>query len=262
MNMNEFEKMLRQHGKTAKFTVKSPFNIKRKEFEIMKRKKFILKKVLLTAVIVSLIGTTVFSAVSFLSAREVANKVGDATLSKYFEKDEIISETKTDGKYKATVLGITSGENISDFKSSVWDVFPNRTYVSVAVEKSDGSEMTYDDEILVTPLIQGLKPWQYNIVTMNGGYSAQIIDGVLYRIIECDNVEYFSDKNIYLAVTDSVFLNNTQYDFDEKTGKITENKEYDGTNILFDLKLDKSKADPKKAQEYLDKLHEEQGIGE
>lgn len=256
MNLAQLEKKLEKHAKATKSAMATPFDIEREELYIMKKRSFKPKKLLLTAIIVCLIGITAFSAIHFLSPKEVAEEIGDTALSQYFDEDNIISETKTDGKYKATVLGIASGQKISNFKSSSWDLFPDRTYVAVAVEKTDGSDMTYDDEILVTPLIQGLNPQRYNIVTMNGGYSAKIIDGILYRITECDSVEFFADRNIYLAVTDTTFLNKNQYNFDEKNGIITENENYEGTNILFDLELDKSKADPQKARDYLERLEE------
>ena len=41
---------------------------------------------------------------------------------------------------------------------------------------------------------------------------------------------------------------------DETTGLITESKDYDGLNILFDLPLDPAKADPERAKQYVDSL--------
>ena len=161
----------------------------------------------------------------------------------------------------ANVLGIASGENLSKFESSSWELFPEKTYAVVAVEKTDGSPMSFDDQILVTPLIEGLRPWEYNIFTMNGGYTADIIDGVLYRIIEFDNIEYFADRNVYIAVLSEAFPDNTAYSFDETTGAIAPKDDYNGTNILIKLELDKSKADPKKAMEYLNKLNEDMSDG-
>lgn len=255
--MNELEKKLREHSKNVKSFISAPFDIKREELYMTKR-KFNFKWVILAAAIICLIGTSVYAAVKLLSPKEIAGELGDKTLAEYFGEGAM-SETKTDGKYKATVLGVTSGEKISDFKASVWEVYPDRTYVAVAVEKTDGSEMTYDDEILVTPFISGLDPQRYNIITMHGGYSAKIIDGILYRIIECDSIEYFADRNLYLGIADTVFPKKGQFDFDESAGNISENKEYSGTNILFELKLDKSKANPEKAQEYLQSLENQSG---
>ena len=58
-----------------------------------------------------------------------------------------------------------------------------------------------------------------------------------------------------MAVLSEPFLDNTSYSFDGKTGAIAPMKDYKGTNILIKLKLDKSKANPEKAAEYLDKLN-------
>lgn len=256
MEISELENRLTKHAEVTKSVMRSPFDNERNEFIMTKKNHNIKKIAILAAATICLIGTTVFAAYHLMSAKDLANRLGDSKLAQYFDAQGTISDTITDGAYKATVLGITSGENLSDFKSSSWDIFSERTYAVVAVEKADGSDMSYEDEILVTPLIQGLKPWQYNIFTMNGGYTADIIDGVLYRIIEFDSIEYFADREVYMAILSDSFLNNTSYAFDEATGKISPKETFDGTNILIKLNLDKAKANPQKAQEYLNTLNE------
>lgn len=219
-----------------------------------------IRKTIAIAACIALVGvSTVFAAYKYLSAEQLAYELGDNKLAEIFnnKEDNFIQQGETIGDYKAAIIDITSGKNISDFKSSSWDIHPERTYAVVAVEKTDGTEMTYDDEILVTPLIEGLEPWKYNIFTMNGGYCADIIDGVLYRIIEFDNIEYFADRNIYIAVLNNVFYDNDAYNYDEKTGLITRNNDYEGTNILFNLNIDKSKANPQKAEEYIKEIEDE-----
>lgn len=168
-----------------------------------------------------------------------------------------VMQTVTDGAYSVTYLGHVTGEYISDRTSSSWELNPDRIYVAVAIEKVDKTPMEYEDTIFVSPLIQGLTPWKYNIGTMNGGSVGKIIDGVLYRIIQCDNVEMFADKKLYLAVSDTAFFSIDAFLYNEATGEITVNEAYEGTNILFDLELDPSKADPIKAKEYLDRFEQE-----
>ena len=219
-----------------------------------------VKKIIIMAACVTLVCvSTAFAAYKYLSAGQIAYNLGDYKLAEIFNNkdDDFIQQNEIIGDYKASIIDITSGKNISNFKSSSWDLHPERTYAVVAVEKTNGKEMTYDDEILVTPLIQGLEPWVYNIYTMNGGYSENIIDGVLYRIIELDNIEYFADKKIYIAVLNNVFYDTNAYNYDIKTGLITRNSDYKGTNILFDLDIDKSKADPQKAEEYINEIQKE-----
>ena len=66
---------------------------------------------------------------------------------------------------------------------------------------------------------------------------------------------------MYIAVLSEAFLDNTAYSVDETTGAIAPKDDYNGTNILIKLELDKSKADPKKAMEYLNKLNEDMSDG-
>lgn len=256
MKMSDLESRLQEHASIIKSNIATPFDFESEELNMTKNNYSIKRTILLTAAIICIIGITVFAASHLMSAKDVANTLGDTKLAQYFKEQGTVSDTVSDGEYKATILGITSGENLSKFKSSAWEIFAERTYAVVAIEKNNGTPMTFEDEILVTPLIEGLKPWQYNIFTMNGSYTADIIDGVLYRIIEFDSIEYFADKNVYMAVLSEPFLDNTAYSFNEATGAIAPKEDYDGTNILIKLELDKSKANPKKAAEYLDKLND------
>lgn len=262
MGLSDFEKRMYDHASSVKNTLAYPFKIESEEL-IMTKEKFSMRKTVLIAVaIICILGTTVFAAYHYLTAKDVANTFGDTELAKYFGEHGAISETITDGGYKATVLGIVSGENISNFESSAWEIFPERTYAVVAVEKTDGTSMTFEDTILVSPLIEGLKPWEYNIFRMNGGYQSNIIDGVLYRIIEFDSIEYFADRKVYMAILSDSFIDNKPYSYNEETGVITANKDYEGTNILIELELDKSKADPDKAEQYLKKVWASSSDGE
>lgn len=249
-----------EHARTVKEHINVNFNIETEEKIMKKNHKFVRSAVLIAAA-VCLIGTSAFAAYRLLSAGDVAFRLGDSELAKYFDEGTY-SETVTDGDYRATVLGIATGEGLSKFESSAWELFPERTYAVVAVERSDGSDMSFDDEILVSPLIEGYAPWNLNIMSMHGGYSANIIDGVLYRIIELDAIECFADRNVYMAVVSEAFLDNKPFAFDEETGKITPKEDYDGTNILIKLNLDPNKADSKKAEEYLERLFSDEGESE
>jgi hypothetical protein len=73
-------------------------------------------------------------------------------------------------------------------------------------------------------------------------------------MIECDNIELFADRSIYLCVMDTPFYNVEAYNYDEKTGEITVNENYTGMNLLFNLPLDKAKADPEAASKYLEQF--------
>ncbi|WP_324822444.1 hypothetical protein [Sinanaerobacter sp. ZZT-01] len=206
---------------------------------------------------------TAFAAWTLLTPKEIATEYGDKQLATAFESKDAVSmqESKTYGKYTVTLLGAVSGKNLSDVCSEEEQLSPEKTYAVVAIANKDGSPMpktsdeTYGEEaFFVSPLIQGLNPAEYNIITMHGGYSEIVRDGIKYRIIECDNVELFADKALYMCVSNTTFLDRDAYTFDEKTGTISANKDYEGMNLLFDLPLKKEKANKDAAKQYLKKL--------
>ena len=140
----------------------------------------------------------------------------------------------------------------------------DRTYVVTAIENADGtprpdtSEDGYGEEpFFVSPLIEGLNPAIYNSVTMNGSYFEIVQNGVQYRIAECNNVEMFADRQVYLCVNDGSFYNNEAYLYNETSGSIKRNEEYQGVNALFILPLDKSKADKEAADKYVKEFEKE-----
>lgn len=211
------------------------------------------------AVILAAGGVTTYATWKYLSMDEVARETKGDKLAKAFQgRDAIrINESQTHGKYKVTLIGITSGKNLTEYYMSGDDgKYEDRTYVVTAIEYKDGSPMSMessDSNFLVTPLIKGEKPWQCNIYHMNGGSSSFVKDGILYYLSEWDNIEAFAKRGVYLGVLDNVFLDNMVYDFDEETGEITQNKDYKGMNVLFTVPMDESKADEAAADALLKK---------
>ena len=281
VDLQELEKRLEVHANRMKCTVAPPFSIdetideideilekQQKESEVIpmtleKTTKKSLKTILLAAAFVCALSATAFAAYQYLTAGEVADRLGDKKLAAELGGSSFAPQTMTDGDYQATVLGVVSGENISDFQPDTWEVSPGNTYAVVAVEKIDGTPMTFDDEILVTPLIQGQTPWQYNIFTMHSGSAQmQIVDGVLYRVVEFDDIQCFADREVYLAVLGEPFISNASYEMDENSGIIMPKADYDGCNILFTLPLDPAKADPAKAEQILKAIDAEMSVGD
>ena len=219
---------------------------------------------LLVILLTLLMSFSVYAAWKILSPEEIAQELGDKGLAIAFQSEDatVINETICSGGYNISFLGIVSGKDLSDFKGSAHEIYPNRTYAVVAIAKEDGSPMpsTSDDEygetpFFISPLIKGEKPWWCNIVTMNGSYSELVADGIMYRLIECDDIEIFADRELYLCVSSTTFYSKEAYNYNEETGDISPNLEFDGINILFDLPLDPSKADPEKAEKYLQDLY-------
>lgn len=211
---------------------------------------------------------TGYATWKYLTPNQVAEVAEDQGLAAAFESEDAVAvnETQECGNYRITLLGIVSGKNLSKYliEDEAGNVSKDRTYVVTAIENADGtprpatSDDRYgEDPFFVSPLIQGLNPAFYNIVTMGGAYFETVQDGIQYRIAECDNVEKFADRPVYLCVSDGNFYNNEAYRYDEKNGAISRNEGYSGVNALFALPLDGSKADKEEAESYLKSLEDE-----
>ncbi|MEL7565497.1 MAG: DUF4179 domain-containing protein [Clostridiales bacterium] len=203
--------------------------------------------------------TTAFAAWYFLSPSDVADRLESPVLAEAFRSDNalLVNETKSQSGYDVTFLGIVSGKGLTELDGTVDTA---KTYAVAAIAKQEGSMPNPSDEdfdnvpFFVSPLIKGQKPWLYNIASMNGGYSACVVDGVLYRLIDCDSLEMFADRGLELIVSSTNFYSTKAYNYDEATGLVTPNPDFDGVNLVFDLPLDPTKGDFEKAQQYLDTL--------
>lgn len=223
--------------------------------------------VAVAAIALLFVTTTAFAAWHFLKPSEVAKKFGDQKLSTAFDGETAvtINEAYTSGDYTFTLLAIMSGKDITDHQTySNGDILSDRTYAVVAIAKADGNPMptTMDEEygnppFYVSPYIKGLKPWQVNANTMNGGYSETVADGIMYRMVECDEVTMFADKGIYLGINTGAFFNSEAFIYNEGTGELKANPDYDGSSVVFNLPFNKELGDAEKAKQYLDSLWNE-----
>ncbi|WP_152967801.1 DUF4179 domain-containing protein [Oxobacter pfennigii] len=203
--------------------------------------------------------TTAFAAWYFLSPSDVADRLESPVLAEAFRSDDalLVNETKFKGGYDVTFLGIVSGKGLTELDGTVDTA---KSYAVVAIAKQEGSMPDTSGEdfgnvpFFVSPLIKGQKPWLYNIASMNGGYSACVVDGVMYRLIDCDSLEMFADRGLELIVSSTNFYSTKAYNYDEATGLVTPNPDFDGVNLVFDLPLDPAKGDFEKARQYLDTL--------
>lgn len=211
-----------------------------------------------TAIALSIGSVSVLAAWNYLAPDKVAEIMENEGLMAAFKsKDAVtINESQTCGDLKVTLLGMVSGKNLSKYVNQLDE---NKTYVVTAFENTDGTPMDFEKaDIIVSPLVKGLKPWQFNVFFLGGGAESAKVqeEKVVYRITECDSVEMFADKGVYISVSDGV-PSSDAYQFNEKTGEITRNESYKGVNALFNLPIDESKADPKAAEKYLKEMEEE-----
>ncbi len=226
-----------------------------------KQKRRIPAAAMVAALALSVGSVTAFAAWQYMTPDKVAEVMEDKGLMKAFKSEDaiIINESQMNGDFKITLLGMVSGKNLSQYMTEELDA--DKTYVVTAIENADGTPIDMDNggynlvDLVVSPFVKGLEPWQYNVYTMNGGCTAKTEDGIEYRITECDNIEMFADRGLYISVTDGA-PSADAYQYDEKTGEITRKESYKGVNALFNLPIDKSKADPEAAEQYLKEMND------
>lgn len=225
--------------------------------------------VIVAACIVMLCSGTALAVYKYLTPAQVAEETEDDTLQKAFSSADavLVNETQVSGGYRITLLGSVAGKNLSDFipvdTNTGIKESNNKIYTVVAIERADGTPMPDvssddygDTPFYVSHYIQGLDPNRYSLMSMGGGYSELVRDGVMYRLLEMDNIEMFADRGIYVGVSSGSFYDSAAYHYDAGTGEMSRNGNYAGVNALFRLPVDTSKADPVAAEAYLKKLQE------
>lgn len=269
MNSNEkFDRMLRQalasSTEPEEDLNQSIINRykERNQLKSSYRKK--ISSVMLVAVFAVAMSITAVAATQLFSPKQVAEHAGDRILSEAFESSDAIeiNQTASSGNYTFTLHGIVSGAGLSELPGSAAERHPERTYAVISIARQDGKPMPHtsdpdfgEESFFISPLVKGLKPWQVNIASMGGSYSEFVMDGIMYRLIECDGVAMFADRGVYMAMSSgSPFYNTEAFDYNESTGEVSPRTDYDGASLLFDLPLDKAKADPEKADAYLQEL--------
>lgn len=219
-----------------------------------------------TAMLLLLLATTAFAAWYLKKPAEVAGRLENRKLASAFEEIEFEPQSATGGGYVFTLLGVVSGKDITDHPTSDLEgkIYRDRTYAVVAIGRGDGPPPVDEidvcsgfPELYISPYIRGLEPWLVNAHTLHGGYTELTEDDVVYRIIDCDQVTIFADKGVYLGVSSGICPDRDAFIYDHKTGVLAVNQEYGGISILFDLPLDRSLADPEKAQHCLEVLRDE-----
>lgn len=228
-----------------------------------RRKKFCTA--VLTAALVIGIPAGAFAAWHLMSPAQVATQLQEAALAEAFANDNAITlnQVQEGGDYKFTLMGLISGADCSEILKDNGNA-AQQMYAVVAIERLDGAPMPDTDsadyameQFVVSPLIQGEKPWQVNIFSMKGSSAAFVQDGVEYRLVQYDNLLPFADREVYLSVTDSV-PDNQMYVQQSADGSLVKNPDYDGINVLFTLPLDTAQADGQKADALLQQwLHDD-----
>ena len=238
--------------------------ILRKAKENHQMKKYTFKKAIATAACIGLAAlgsVSAYAAYRYLSPSQVADRVStNKTVSDAFAgKDAIaINETQSSNGYSITLLGLVSGENLQLHipEENAQTLTASHTYAVVAIESIDGDTMKYED-FCISPLINGVDFMLANNATMNTFLTYFEQDGVLYHLLECENLEIFAKRGVQLGVVDNFGQETQAFYMDETTGVYHKQKGYEKTNALFTLPLDESKADEIAAESYIQNLMNE-----
>ncbi len=238
--------------------------------KMAERKNWRLTAAIAGGLVLCISSVTVYAAWKYLPASDVAANVQGRNLAEAFAGEQafVINEVQSYGDYRVTLLSIISGRMLSEYPHyHNGEIAADRTYVVIAIENGNGVPMpdTSDEsygnlEFFASPLIGDFNPAFYNIAGMSGNYTDMTEEGILYRLLECSNVEIFADHDLYLCVSEGMFYDSEAYCYDELTGKISRNENYEGMNALFELPMDIAKADPQKAAEYMAELGFESDI--
>lgn len=212
------------------------------------------------AVCVLAVGSiTVYAAYKYLSPSQVAEEVSDNNaLAKAFESKDavLVNETQISGDYEITLLGLVSGTNLAPCvdESETGKLEESRMYAAVAVNRTDGKALEAEEKKCISPLLNGVEWMVANNGTMDVGLSWFVKDGVIYELLDCDNLEMFAERGVQVGVVDEFCDETEAFSMDKNTGVYSKKSGYAGTNALFDLPLDKTKADEKAAEAYIEKL--------
>lgn len=210
-----------------------------KEDETMHGKKFTIP--LIAAALIAVLTAGALGAAYFLSPKDIAEHFEDKTLAAEFAKIDtpFALEPQTSGDYTVSILGVTSGKNLSDYA----DADAEKSYIVGAISRADGAPLTEYPELMISPLVAGYLPWQINAFTLGGSRGDALHEGVDYFIFESDSLEIFADHTVYIAAYEGIAPGAETFAM-EADGSIRYQDGYNGPKVLFTLPLDASKANP------------------
>ena len=231
----------------------------KKETAPMKNNKTI-KAIIAAAAAFVLMTTSAFAISALLSAKDVAQQMGDGEIVSAFEGEDAVSinQTAVVGDYELTLLGIASGEQL-DFINDQ-SIENRHSYVVLAAKRTDGTPIApedgleYDDtgrEYAISPLVEGWAPHHVNAWSLNCAGHGITVDGVRYYLFDYTNLELFADRTVYLAVYEGLAPSVERFTLCED-GTITFAEGYTGEGTMFTLPVDPSRADPEAAMQLLE----------
>lgn len=221
---------------------------KKGEFAMFRKKP--LRTVLISVLIIAIFSIAAFAVTNLLSAKDVAQKLGENYAADALAKknDEVLSVT--DKGYTVSFLGQAEGEKLIN----VDGVDTNCSYLVVSVEKEDGSPLSLIDgnPLGMSVIIEGCPAWKINSWSLDSSASGYEENGVLYYLYECASLEIFANRSVFLAVYEG-FVPNPGIITMNSDGTFDFASEYSGFKAMFKLPLDPAKANPEVANEIINR---------
>lgn len=221
----------------------------RKDEKVLQKRKPV-KVFAVVLAIIALLSTVAFAVSYYLSAKEVAEYLGDKEIAAMFEYSKCEPQSVSNGTYDVTFLGETTGAKLN--MTEGFEAEETRTYAVVAIRNTDGTPLSLMDGMPISfaPVIEGVMPFQ-SWAILNFGASGLEREGILYYLFDYENLEVFADRTVSIALLEGVMFPGPDILTMDENGKIVYAEGYRGIRGMFDLPLDESKADPEAAEELL-----------
>jgi len=256
MNKNDYKTMFTQ--------VQSVHSSNPNKLEVImnnKQKHTIHRKPILVIAAIALallLSVSAYAIVTLLGPAEVARETGDKSLVAAFEDGNgtLINESVISHGYILTLMGMTTGKNLSSFYP---EVDTEQTAMVFSVRREDGRAVGSDianNGIPFTSAVffSGYKPWQFSSFSLGTGASALEKDGVYYMVLNInDSIEMLADRTVSFGIWDwdLGFAPGSELLTMLEDGTIAFVEGLQKAHAMFTLPLDASKADPARVEQFL-----------
>ena len=257
MNWGEYRKAMEALPFSDGFQERTEELVRRSiqsEKECISMKKRGFYRILAVAAAVAMLTVSAYTASRWLSPAQVADMVGNPALSRAFEGENAVkmNQSVQTGDLSVTLAGMVSGKNLSDWTD---EADQSRTYAVMILESLDGTALNVENfplgQYTFTPLVAGFTPWSVNSWTLDTGVSLLEQDGVLYYLLDVQNLEMFADHTVYVAFYQGASPS-LDYFVMAEDGTISFAEKFEGPRALFTLPLEQSKADPAAVEQFMD----------
>lgn len=249
---DKYKEELLNIGFAADFEKKTVELLKaaQREDDFVSNKRKTLKVIVLAIAAIVILSFSAFAIISFLSASQVADRVGERELAVLFEENSFEPQTIKGEVYSVTFMGTVPAESFYAYEEDGILVSENRIYAVWAVYKNDGTPLNLADgsPIQVIPVADGYRPDAFFNLGMSSTGTEK--DGILYYLFDYTDLEVFADKSLSLIAFEGMFPTADILTVNSN-GEIVYADSYNGFKGSFELKLDESKADPEAAAELM-----------